>query len=84
VSAKASDAKLKTLQGLASELLDELAEDAQEYLDLLARLREAEINTEEHGDIEAQLYAKVVGLKIHSAGVQEALDVVTEALPEDE
>jgi hypothetical protein len=83
VSAKALDTKLKTLRGLTSELLDELAEDAQAYLNLLARLREAELETEEHGDIEAQLYAKVVSLKIHSAGVQEALDAVTEALPED-
>lgn len=84
MSTKVLEAKLETLRGLLSELLDELADDAHAYLELLANLRGVESDSEEHSDLEAQLYAKVVALKIHAAGVQEALDAVTDALPNDD
>lgn len=77
------DSKLEHLRTIADELLHELAEDARAYLELLEHLDETDATTETYEDIEAHLYAKVVTLKIHAAGVQEILNDVTDALPED-
>lgn len=63
------------------QLLRELAEDAQEYLDLLKRSQEAAEGSEEQADLEGELYALVVALKIHAEGVQEAIDAYTDTLP---
>lgn len=63
------------------QLLAELADDAKAYLELLERTFEAAEDSEQRADLEGELYALVVVLKIHAQGVQEAIDAETDALP---
>ena len=66
---------------LTRQLLAELAEDAQEYLDLLKRTLEAPEGSEQQADLEGELYGLVAALKVHAEGVQEAIDAYTDTLP---
>ncbi len=64
-------------------LLEELAEEAKDYLELLERLR-ANLGGYERDKLEGDLYASISHLKSHSTITLECLDELAERLPEDE
>jgi hypothetical protein len=72
---------MSDLERHVNRLLDELAEDAQDYLRVLREVRDASPLSEERLDREGDLYALLTVLKIHAEGAQKAIDELTEAEP---
>lgn len=64
-------------------LLEELADEARHYLDLIARLREMP-DGDEREDVEADLYASISHLAGHAGVMLEHLDDLADRLPDDE
>ncbi len=67
----------------ADTLLEELAEEARHYLELLERLK-ANPSDYERGHLEGDLYASVSHFKSHSEVTLECLDELVEGLPEED
>ncbi len=55
-------------------MLDELAEDARRYLDLLEQLRKAPPGSDGYDDLDTELYLAITQLGIHGLNLQEVLD----------
>lgn len=64
-------------------LMDELADEAKRYCDLLGRLKAAPPESERYADLDAELQASVAHLRLHAEGLEEALltEVEAEAAP---
>lgn len=64
--------------------LDELAEDAERYLALLAQFRQAEENSEVYEDLSAEVEVQVTVLQVHATSLHDLIDELEDSLVTDE
>lgn len=64
--------------------LDELAEDAKRYLDLLEQFRQAEEGSEVYEDLSAEVEVQVTVLQVHASSLNELIDELDDTLIADE
>jgi hypothetical protein len=70
---------LEILQARNRILFDEMGQEAQRFLSLLAAWK-----TSSDEDLRAELEAQVITLRIHAQALEKSLEEETELLPEDE
>lgn len=63
--------------------MNELAEDARHYLEKLEAFKNAP-EGDEKDDLDGEVYAAIVQIKVHATHLQEALDEEVDAMPDDE
>jgi hypothetical protein len=73
---------MSDLQKHVNRLLDELAGDAREYLEMLGRLRELASGSEAYSDLEGELHAHVLQVALDAQSAHDAIGELIEAEPE--
>jgi hypothetical protein len=63
-------------------LMDELADEAGRYIELLKRLKATLPESELYADLDAELHASVAHLRLHAEGLEELLIREVEGEPE--
>ncbi|MEM7734885.1 MAG: hypothetical protein AAF267_03765 [Deinococcota bacterium] len=59
-------------------LLEELVEEAQNFMNLHAQWLQTPKGTEDYYNLDGELYASIVHLKVHAGTLQDSLDDVTD------
>lgn len=57
-------------------LLDELVEEAQDFIALRQELKRTPKDSEKYDELDGKVYASLVHLKVHAGTLQESLDEV--------
>jgi hypothetical protein len=65
-------------------LLEETAETARTYLDLLERAKALPEDSDERGDLEGDLHAYLLQLELDAKDTRDAMDAYSDSLSEDE
>jgi hypothetical protein len=71
-----SGTKRETVERVNEILLDELAEEAKRFVELLEELKGTPKDSEKYDELDGEVYASVVHLKVHAATLQESLDEI--------
>jgi uncharacterized protein YjgD (DUF1641 family) len=72
----------ESLRGTIQRALDELAEDASRYLELLEALRQADPSSEVYEDLEVEVEVQVGVMQAHTTSLTELIDELNDALAE--
>jgi hypothetical protein len=75
-------ADIEALRNTIRSALDELADDARHYLELLEALRQTDPESEDHLDREVAVEVQVGVMQAHTASLSELLDKLNDALAE--
>jgi hypothetical protein len=75
---------LAELRRYARAAMGDLQEDAERLLKLLARLEQLPEDSEAYAGLEPEIHVQATTIRVHAADVEEALEAVTDALPDDE
>jgi hypothetical protein len=70
------------LQNHVNRLLDELAGDAREYLEMLERLRQLPPESEAYSDLEGELHAHILQVALDAQAAHDAVNELIEVEPE--
>jgi hypothetical protein len=74
---------LEEARRYAKTALRDLTEDVRQYLDILERLEAAGEGSDAYEELEPRLAVAVTAMRIHAEDVEEAMDAITDALPDD-
>jgi hypothetical protein len=73
---------IEALRATIDRAYDELAEDAERYLELLGKLRQTSPGHEDYLDLEVAVEVQVGVMQAHTASLGELLDKLNDALAE--
>jgi hypothetical protein len=75
---------LTELRGTSRAIIDELADSAGRLLAAIDRLKQAEENSEAYDKAEIAVEVLATEVRLDAASVEDSLEAVTEALPDDD
>lgn len=76
--------KLDQLRSATQSSLDELAQDAQQYLDMHRRWQQRPQGSAARQDLEAELDVQVTVLMAHATTTHDLMEEVTDSLPNED